>query len=521
MNQTVFARRPRRVSFRKPRAVVRPRRACPAPWILAAAILLGVNAGTSADDARDDAKTAHEPWKPAQQAALDRLDAIAPRIAEVGRSLWNYAEVALQEKRSAELLATTLRDAGFEVRTGAAGMPTAFVASYGAGKPVIGLLAEYDALPGMSQKVSDRQEPLEEGAAGHACGHSGLGAGALGAALAVKAAMEEHGLKGTLRLYGTPAEETAVGKVYMALAGEFKDLDVCLHWHPADKNEVWAGSSKALISARFFFSGTAAHASANPEKGHSALDAVELMNVGVNFLREHVTEDVRFHYVISGGGDVPNVVPASASVWYFVRADAHENAIDSFDRVCDVARGAALMTRTRMKIEIETDCHELVPNTPLSELLQRNMQRVGPPQFTDDERAFARRLQQPLVEEFRLNPPLALDEAVHPLLRAARPSKGSTDVGDVSWQVPTGGIRTACFASESPGHCWQNVASIGSSIGEKGTLYAARVLAVSAVELFESPELLAAARADWRERMKDRNYTTIVPAGQPPSLKKR
>lgn len=458
---------------------------------------------------------------PAQHAALQQIDVITAEISEVNQAVWKFAETALEEKQSSQLFVSKLREAGFDVRSGVAGMPTAFVASFGSGHPIVGILAEYDALPGISQKVVDRREPVQDGAAGHACGHSGLGAGALGAALAVKSAMQKQGLKGTLRLYGTPAEETAVGKVYMALAGEFNDLDVCLHWHPGDKNDVWSGSSKALISARFTFRGTASHASANPDKGRSALDAVELMNIGANFLREHVKEDVRLHYVISDGGDVPNIVPEKSSVWYFVRADDHEDAAHCFEWVHDVAKGAALMTRTKLQVEIETDCHELIPNSPLSELLQSNLEGVSPPRFSDAERAFARRLQQPLIDEFQLNPKLALDDSVHSLALTPKPSRGSTDVGDVSWHVPTGGIRTVCFASECPGHTWQNVAAIGSSIGEKGTLYAARVLAVSAVELLEKPEFIRRARTDWKSRMQDRKYTTLIPAGQSPGGKKR
>ncbi len=455
-------------------------------------------------------------WSPAQRAALDRIDSIAPDVAQVNRAIWEFAEVALQEKQSSDLLIARLRAEGFDVKTGIAGMPTAFVASFGSGRPIIGLLAEYDALPGLSQAVADRPTAFHDGAAGHACGHSGLGAGAFAAALAVKSAMQSQELKGTIRLYGTPAEETAVGKVYMVLGNAFQDLDVCLHWHPGDRNDVWGGSSKALISARFTFHGTAAHASANPDKGRSALDAVELMNVGVNFLREHVRNDVRFHYVISQGGDVPNVVPANASVWYFVRADSHEETASCFDWVHDVAKGAALMTRTKLDIEIDTDCHELVPNTPLSELLYRNLEKIGPPKFTEQERAFARRLQQPLIEEFQIDPKIPLEESIRPLKDSSKISQGSTDVGDISWHVPTGGVRTACFVSQCPGHSWQNVATIGSSIGEKGILLAAKVLAVSAVELLENPKAITDANADWKSHMKDRKYTTLIPRGQSP-----
>ena len=461
-----------------------------------------------------DASSEPEPLRPSQEAALAHVDAHRDEICTVNRSIWEFAEVGLQEQRSSALLVKKLTDAGFDVQSSLAGMPTAFVASYGKGKPVIGILAEYDALPGMSQQVVPYREPAAAGEPGHACGHSGLGAGALGAVLAVKAAMEEHGLEGTIRLYGTPAEETVIGKVYMTLDGVFNDLDVCLHWHPGSKNQPWAGSSKALVSAKFTFDGTAAHAAGSPESGRSALDAVELMNVGANFMREHVKEDARLHYVITDGGGAPNVVPAKATVWYFVRADSHEDVESYFSWLQDIAKGAALMTRTKHEVQIDTDCHELIPNTPLSELLHANLFRVGAPEFSEDEQAFARRLQEPLIEEFGRKFPLAIDASIHAVAASNEPTKGSTDVGDISWHVPTSGLRTTCFVAESPGHSWQNVACIGSSIGEKGIVYASKVLALTALDLLEQPDLVAAARADFEGRMKDRKYTTLIPKGQ-------
>jgi aminobenzoyl-glutamate utilization protein B len=451
---------------------------------------------------------------PSQQTAVAEVDRRADELKAVNQSIWQFAEVGLQETKSSALLVEKLKAAGFDVRTGVSGMPTAFVASFGSGQPVIGILAEYDALPGMSQRVAPQREPVEAGGAGHACGHSGLGTGALGAALAVKAAMEKHNLPGTIRLYGTPAEETLIGKVYMALDKQFDDLDVCLHWHPGDSNGAWASSSKAMVSAKFTFDGTAAHASVSPDSGRSALDAVELMNVGANFMREHVKEDARIHYVIVDGGGAPNVVPPRATVWYFVRADKHQDVEYNFRWLQDIARGAALMTRTKMTVQIDTDCHEIVPNGPLAELVNNNLEKIGPPKFTEEEKLFARRLQEPLAQEFNRQFPVAIDERVCRDTPASAPSKGSTDVGDVSWLVPTGGLRTACFAAGSPGHSWQNVAGIGSTIGEKGTLYAAKTLAITALDLLETPQLVAAARADWQERMKDRKYFSFIPEGQ-------
>ncbi len=456
-----------------------------------------------------------------QKTALTEVDRQAQTIKEVNRAIWEFAEVGLEEHRSSELLVDKLKEAGFDVKTGLSGMPTAFVASYGSGSPVIGILAEYDALPGLSQQATPERDPVTEGAPGHACGHSGLGAGALGAALAVKAAMEEHGLEGTLRLYGTPAEETVIGKVYMTLDGVFDDLDVCLHWHPGDENGAWSGSSKALVSAKFTFRGTPSHASVSPHSGRSALDAVELMNVGANFMREHLKEDARMHYVIVDGGGQPNVVPPTATVWYFVRADAHQDVEYNFRWLQDVAAGAAKMTRTELSVQIDTDCHEIIPNGPLSQQITRNLKAIGPPTFTDDEELFARRLQEPLVKEFGATFPAAFKTEVRPYPRAADVSKGSTDVGDISWRVATGGVRTTCFAAGSPGHSWQNVAAIGSSIGEKGILYAAQTLAVTALDLLEDPKLVAAAKADWKERMQGKNYFSFIPEGQQPPAKIR
>ena len=345
--------------------------------------------------AQDEAKLSK-----AQRTAVADVQERVGLIKDVNRKIWNYAEVGLAETRSSKLLQQHLKDNGFKVKNGVAAMPTAFVASYGSGKPVIGILAEYDALPGMSQKVESVRAPLKPGQPGHACGHSGLGSGALGAALAVKTAMDRHKIKGTIRLYGTPAEETVIGKVYMLLDGQFDDLDICLHFHPSTRNGAWAGTSKALVSVKFTFDGTAAHASGNPESGRSALDAVELMNVGVNYMREHVKEDARMHYVITNGGGAPNVVPPIASVWYYIRADDHRDVEANFKWIQDIARGAALMTRTKMRVKVDTDCHELIPNVPLAELIEQKLKVVGAPRFDQSEKAFARRLQQPLIEQF-------------------------------------------------------------------------------------------------------------------------
>ncbi len=459
-------------------------------------------------------------WRPSERTAVEHVEACRDELKQMNQALWKFAEVGLEEKQSSTLLIERLRKAGFEVKTGVSGMPTAFVASFGSGQPVIGMLAEYDALPGLSQKMSPQREAVVDDAPGHGCGHCGLGTAAVGAVIAAKEAMVKHGLKGTLRLYGTPAEETLIGKVYMTLDGVFDDLDVCLHWHPADRNEAWSGKTKAALSAKFTFHGVTAHASGSPESGRSALDAVELMNAGANFMREHIKEDARVHYVITDGGGAPNVVPAKATVWYYVRSDDHRDVEANFAWLKDIAQGAALMSRTKVTVQVDTDCHEVIVNDPLNTLLVDNLQRLGAPKFTTDEIEFARRLQAPLSAQFGTVFPKALDEEIHRVVRSHKP-QGSTDVGDISWRVPTGGLKTACFAADSPGHSWQNVAAIGSSIGEKGVIYATQVLAVTMVDLLEEPAVLATAKADFDAKMKDRKYTTLIPKGQRPPAKIR
>ncbi len=455
------------------------------------------------------------PTSPLQQAMLQHLDTLRPELIAINQDIWTYAELGLQEYRSAARLVDVLKKAGFRVKEGVSGMPTAFVAEYGSGKPVIGILAEYDALPELSQELTGERKAISGQNAGHGCGHCALGTAAVGAALAVKAVYEQHGLKGTLRVYGTPAEETVIGKVYMTLDGQFADLDACLHWHPGSRNRITYGSSKAVISAKFTFAGLPAHASGSPERGRSALDGVELMNVGVNYMREHVQQTSRIHYVVTNGGGQPNVVPATAQVWYYVRADTHEDAEASFEWVKEIAEGAAKMSRTKVSVQIDTDCHEIIPNLPLSQVILRNFKLVGPPRFDDADRKLARQLQEPLRIGFGQKEKVALHETVEELpAEPYRPDGGSTDVGDVSWFIPTSGFSAACFAAGSPGHSWQNVAAVGSPIGHKGMLVAAKVLALTAADLLQDEKVLREAKTDFAKRMKDRAYTTQVPKGQ-------
>jgi aminobenzoyl-glutamate utilization protein B len=453
---------------------------------------------------------------PASHADVARhVDAMRGELVAMNQDIWAYAELGLEEHRSAARLVKVLKKGGFRVQQGVSHMPTSFVASFGKGRPIIGILAEYDALPELSQQATGTRTPVPGRTTGHGCGHCALGTAAVGAALAVKQAMEKHNLPGTVRVYGTPAEETVIGKVYMTLDGQFADLDACLHWHPGTRNRVWYGSSKALISAKFTFHGLAAHAAGSPDKGRSALDGVELMNVGANYMREHVKQTNRLHYVITKGGEQPNVVPATAQVWYYVRADAHEDAERQFDWLRDIADGAAKMSRTKVTLGIDTDCHEVIPNLPLSRVVERNFRRVGPPRFEDTDRKLAKALQEPLRADFGLREERPLHDDFEPVPEKPYPAEGgSTDVGDVSWHVPTSGLSTACFAAGSPGHSWQNTAAIGSPIGHKGLVVAAKVLALTTIDLLQDDKVLQEARADQKKRLKGRKYTTRIPKGQ-------
>jgi aminobenzoyl-glutamate utilization protein B len=455
------------------------------------------------------------PLTPVEQEMVRHLDSLQPELVAVNQDIWDYAELGLQEYRSAARLVGVLKKAGFRVREGVSHMPTAFVAEYGSGKPVIGILAEYDALPELSQQAAGDRKPVLGRTSGHGCGHCALGTAAVGAALAVRHAYDKYRLPGTIRVYGTPAEETVIGKVYMTLDGQFQDLDVCLHWHPGTKNRSLFALTKALVSAKFTFTGLPAHASGSPDKGRSALDAVELMNVGVNYMREHIKETSRIHYVVTNGGAQPNVVPATAQVWYFIRANAHEDAEFQFDWVRDIAEAAAKMTRTKLAVQIDTDCHEVLPNRPLSELILKNFRKIGPPQFGPADVTLARQLQAPVREGFGLKETKALNDVIEDLPEKPFPAEGgSTDVGDISWHVPTAGLDTVCFPAGSPGHSWQNVAAIGSPLGHKGMMVAAKVLALSAAELLQNPQAVKHGKADFDKRMKERRYTTKIPKGQ-------
>ncbi|QDU63673.1 p-aminobenzoyl-glutamate hydrolase subunit B [Planctomycetes bacterium Pan216] len=457
-------------------------------------------------------------WTETKRAAAESIEARKEEIASQARRIWELAELAFQERKSSTLLADALESSGFEVERGVAGMETAFVATFGKGKPVIALLAEFDALPGLSQRAEPYRKEDPRRDAGHGCGHNLFGVASVGAAIAVKEVMVEKGLEGTLRVYGCPAEEGGGGKSYLVREGLFDDVDAALHWHPSSSNDAGPRTTLAVIRFRVRFKGKSAHASAAPEQGRSALDAIELMSVGVNFLREHIPSDVRIHHVITEGGKRPNVVPENAEAWYYIRAPRMATAKEVFARVRRIADGAALMTDTKSTILKVTGAHEILPNEPLARLVDGNFRLIGPPQFSEEERSFA----QSLRESLGLADDVDLREGARGPVSDAisgfreHGTKGSTDVGDVSWSVPTAGALVATAPRGVPLHSWGFVASAGSSIGVRGAVTAAKVLALSAIDLFEQPKLLDAGKEDFRRRKGTAPFEPLLESGPPP-----
>ncbi|MDX1547507.1 MAG: amidohydrolase [Rhodothermales bacterium] len=458
---------------------------------------------------------AAQPLPPEKQTAHDATDALRPEIRRLAMTLWELSETAMKEVDSAALLADALEAAGFTVERGVAGMPTAFVASYGSGEPVIGVLAEYDALPGVGNApVPERAARADGVTSGHGCGHNLFGAASVAAAMALKTVLEAHGLGGTVRLYGTPAEETVVGKVYMARDGLFDDLDAVIEWHPSTETRVRNQPGRAMNNFEVEFFGQAAHSSADPWNGRSALDAVELMNYGVNLMREHVRPTTRIHYVIPHAGQAPNVVPEYAKVWYYVRDVDRERVEAWYDWILQIAEGAAMATRTTHEVFLVTGVHEYNLNRPLQEAMQANLEAVGPPVFTDQEQDFARRLQRYLEIEEN-----GFATGIEPLADEPEPaSGGSTDVAEVSFIAPTVGLSVTTAAADVPWHSWATTACHGTDAGVKGAVVAARVMALTGVDLFTDPDLLARARAFFEEQTEGRPYTSPLPADQPPPL---
>ncbi len=450
-----------------------------------------------------------------KEGVIAQVDSLVPLMDELARKLWDYSETALRESRSANLLAGKMREAGFTLESQVAGMPTAFVATWGSGRPMIGILAEYDALPGVGNQAQARRAPRPDGVtSGHGCGHNLFAAGSAGAALALKAVMEANGLPGTIKLFGTPAEETFVGKVYMAKAGVFDSLDAVLEWHPGMVTQVRNQSTLALNNFEVEFYGQAAHGAADPWNGRSALDAVELMNYGVNLMREHIESDTRIHYVIPDAGEVPNVVPEYARVWYYLRDLDRAGLEDRYAWMLDIAQAAALATRTEHRARLITAVHPYLLNRPLMEALQANMDRVGPPHFTEEEQAFARELQRLVKKEA-----LGFIDTIRPLSEAPGPvAGGSTDVAEVSWIVPTAGFSVSTAAYGVPWHSWATTACHGTAAGRKGAVVAAKVIAATGIDLLTKAELLGAARSYFQSATGGRAYRSPLPKAQQPPL---
>ena len=430
----------------------------------------------------------------------------------IASDLFDYAELGYQETRSSARLAGYLEEAGFTLTKGVAGMPTSFIASRGAGKPVIAILAEFDALPRLSQAPVPRRQPVVEDAAGHACGHHLFGSASATAGIAIAEWLSATGTTGTVRVYGTPAEEGGSGKVYMARAGLFADVDVALHWHPNDRNVAVPESSNGNKSARFTFHGIAAHAAASPHRGRSALDGVEAMNYMANLIREHMPSKARIHYIITHGGDAPNVVPERAQVYYYVRHPERDEVDTLFERVVAAAEGAALGTDTRMEYEVMHGNYPLLPNEVLAQTLHTRLQAIGGITYDKDEREFAEAIRGSLFGGQRR---LGTAREIAPF--EFRQKTGSTDVGDVSWNVPTAGFGTATWVPGTSAHSWQAVAAGGMSIGHKGMMLAADVLAATARELYLNPRLVAEARTEFDERRgRDFVYRPLLGDRDPP-----
>ncbi len=428
---------------------------------------------------------------------ISTLDSYAQRQAEVGQQLWQQPELGYLEHASSALLQKELQQAGFHIQANIAGMPTAFVASFrnGSKGPVIGLLAEMDALPGMAQAATPVRGVIAGQDAGQACGHNLFGAASVGAARALAQWMQQTGTPGEVRLYGTPAEEGGSGKVYMTKAGLFDDVDVVLHWHPSAENSAAQGTTLANISGKFRFHGRAAHAAIAPERGRSALDGVEAFNYMANLMREHVPDGTRIHYVISNGGAAPNVVPDAAEAYYYVRHTDPAVVRDIIERLQKAAEGAAMGTGTTVEFEPTGGVYSLLPNDTLGQVMQAALQQVGGVQYDPAEQAFAKKLQESLEKR----PDLQAATQLQPY-RADQAGGASTDVGDVSWNVPTVGVSTATWVPGTPAHSWQAVAASGMSIGAKGALNAAKIMALAGVQLLQSPELVAKAKQEFDER---------------------
>ena len=450
--------------------------------------------------------------KKAIEASVQKHEKELIRISD---AIWHNAELALEEYKSSKILSDYAEKNGFSIERGVAGMPTAFIATYGSGRPRIGILGEFDANAGISQKNQSKKEALIEGAPGHGCGHNLFGTGSLGAAIAVKELIEKGKIKGTVVFYGTPAEETIFGKVWFARAGLFNDLDICVDWHPGDDMEAATQSSKALIDFRVKFSGKSAHASADPYNGFSAVDGMELFTTGINYYREHIKPTARIHYQIEKAGDVVNVVPDKAQIWVRVRENDRESLNVVYERVKKMAAAGAMMAEVEYEIQLISGIYEILPNRRGAAAIQENFEILGPIEYTKEEMAYAKEIQKATGK-----PEVGMDGAIHPLKETMPAQGGSTDVGDVSQIVPVVRLSTPAAPKDAPWHSWAVVACTGMSIGHKGMIQAAKALGMTMVDLFEDPKLVKEIKAEFNERKGSNKYEAMIPLGPPPILQK-
>lgn len=454
---------------------------------------------------------AQKPVKNLNKAKTDAIADISSQYDKykgIALQIWDYAELGYKEVKSSALLQQTLKDKGFTVEAGVAGIPTAFVATYGSGSPVIAVLAEFDALPGLTQQAVPEKKAAEGRSSGHGCGHHLFGTASVAAGIEIKELMEKGLFKGTIKVYGCPAEEGGSGKVYMVREGLFNNVDAVIHWHPGDENTTTYDGALANKSAKFRFHGISAHASASPERGRSALDGVEAMDNMVNMMREHIPSETRIHYVITNGGKAPNVVPDFAEVYYYSRHPSREVVKDIFERIRKAGEGAAIGTETKMDFEIIGGTYDLLLNTSLAKLMQANLEQVGGFSYTDAEKTFGQSIQSTLG--FKA-PDIANAGKVKPLKKTENAAMGSTDVGDVSWTVPTVGMSAATWVPGTPAHSWQAVAAGGTEIGTKGMMVAAKAMTLTAIDLFMVPSNITAAKAEFdQSRGPDFKYVPLL-----------
>ena len=452
-----------------------------------------------------------------KKALLKSIEKHQNALIEISDNIWQAAETAFEETESSKILSDYAEKQGFTVKRGVAEMPTAFVATYGSGKPVISVLGEFDALPGISQKAKPTKDPLVEKGNGHGCGHNLFGAGSLGAAIAIKELIEQGKIKGTVKFFGTPSEEKFFGKIWMVNAGLWDDVDVNISWHPAPVTEADVQSSLALVDFKVEFFGQAAHAAADPWNGRSASDALELYTAGINYYREHVKPTVRMHYHIQDGGQVVNVVPDYSRLWVRVRDSKRSGMMPVYKQVMKMAEGAAIMANVDYKVSLISGIYEVLVNRTGGEIMQKNLELLGPIEYTDEEIAFGKKIQ-----EVTKKPQLGMDANINPLrITLENSGGGSTDVGDVSWNVANINLRVTTAPIDTPWHSWAVVACGGMSIGHKGMLYSSKAMSMTMLDLFENPDMVAKVKAEYKERKGDEVYKAIIPEGPPPIPNKK